>query len=375
MEEEETSTQMKLDTPLYEIEKEADAADPDETPIKDRKIITQPYDLVVESLIDQIKNGTLFLRPISERPAFQRKYVWSNKLASRLIESILLNVPIPPCYLSQNDEYELDVIDGQQRLYSIYRFIDNRFKLTNLEILTELNGLQFHELPPTIQRQFKTHTLRLIAITNQSHAEIKFDVFQRLNTNTMPLNAQELRNCIYRGSLNDLLKDAVQYEPWLNIISRKEPDKRMRDEELVLRFFAFSIHGVDNYRTPQKHWLNDAAKAGQKYSEEKVRELKSIWEKAIDISLMWFEPSECFRREISKRSKAINRALFDLTMLSAARVNRDVAIRKREAFRKQYFTILDDSTFNDLISRAVDHKSRTISRHRMWDERVNQALR
>ncbi len=78
-------------------------------------------------------------------------------------------------------------------------------------MLKDLNGLRFHKLLPKMQRQLNTHTLRLIAVTNESHPEIKFDVFQRLNTNTVPLNAQELRNCIYRGTLNELLKDVVGY--------------------------------------------------------------------------------------------------------------------------------------------------------------------
>lgn len=123
---------MNGETPLLEQDREPDLRDPDEIPIRDRRVFTQPYDLVVESLIDQINAGTIFLGPISERPSFQRRYVWTNILASRLIESMLLNVPIPPCYLSQNDEYELDVIDGQQRLFSIYRFLDNQFPLTGL---------------------------------------------------------------------------------------------------------------------------------------------------------------------------------------------------------------------------------------------------
>jgi hypothetical protein len=93
---------MSEDSPIYEPEKEDTEPDPDEIPVKDRRVYTQPYDLVVESLMTQMKGGTIFLRPISERPGFQRRYVWTNKLASRLIESILLNVPIPPCYLSQN---------------------------------------------------------------------------------------------------------------------------------------------------------------------------------------------------------------------------------------------------------------------------------
>ena len=228
---------MDDDTTIYEREDltKSSEPDPDEIPIKDRRVFTQPYDLVVESLIDQIKGGTIFLRPISDRPGFQRRYVWSDTLASRLVESMLLNVPIPPCYLSQNNDFELDVIDGQQRLYSIYRFIDNQFAFSGLEVLKDLNGLRFHKLPPKMQRQLNTHTLRLVAVTNESHPEIKFDVFQRLNTNTVPLNAQELRNCIYRGALNELLKDVVGYKPWLTILGKRQPDKRMRDEELALR--------------------------------------------------------------------------------------------------------------------------------------------
>ena len=269
--------------PLYEIDKTASEPDPDEVPIRDRRLFTQPYDLVVQALVEQIRGGTIFLRPLSERPSFQRRYVWTNTLASRLIESILLNVPIPPCYLSQNEDFELDVIDGQQRLFSIYRFLDNQFTLSGLEVLTELNSLRFHEVPEKMQRQLKTHTLRCVLITNESHPEIKFDIFERLNTNTVPLNAQELRNSLYKGNLNDLLKDVVEYPPWLEILGKRGPDKRMRDEELALRFFAFWIHGVESYRTPQKHWLNDTAKRGKGYPQEQIDKLGEVWRHAIGV--------------------------------------------------------------------------------------------
>jgi hypothetical protein len=125
---------------IYEDENQEPVPDPDETPVQDRRLFTQPYDIVINSLLDQIKGGTLHLRPISDRPTFQRRYVWSARLASRLIESMLLNVPIPPCYLSQDERFELDVVDGQQRIFSIFRFISNQFSLTSLEVLTQLNG-------------------------------------------------------------------------------------------------------------------------------------------------------------------------------------------------------------------------------------------
>ncbi len=369
---------MNKDQTIYEREDATGKSDPDpdeiEIPIKDRRVFTQPYDLVVESLIDQIRSGTIFLRPLSERPDFQRRYVWSNTLASRLVESMLLNVPVPPCYLSQNADFELDVIDGQQRLYSIYRFIDNQFALSGLEVLKDLNGLHFHKLTSKTQRKLNTHTLRLVAVTNESHPEIKFDVFQRLNTNTVPLNAHELRNCVYRGALNELLKDVVAYEPWLTILGKKTPDKRMRAEELALRFFAWHLHGIESYKTPQKHWLNDAAEAGRVYSEKKVEELRATWEKAIEMSLVWFAPEECFRRTPVGKSRAINRALFDLTMISAATVSPERAKAVRAQVRGAYNKLLRNNEFEDLISRAVDHTKRTKRRFQMWNQHIGQVL-
>lgn len=362
------------DKQIYEKDKESSELDPDEIPIKDRKVITQPYDVVVESLIDQIRNGTIFLRPLSERPNFQRRYVWSNVLASRLIESILLNVPVPPCYLSQNEDFELDVIDGQQRLFSIYRFMDNQFKLSGLEVLSDLNGDRFHEMTSKLQRKLSTHTLRCVLITNESHPEIKFDVFGRLNTNTTPLNAQELRNCIYRGSLNELLKDAVDYKPWLNILGKTKSDKRMRDEEVVLRFFAFHIHGRDSYRTPLKYWLNDAAKAGRKYTPEVIADLHIIWKNTIDVSLKWFSPGECFRRLPVGKSRAINRALFDLIMHSASKIDLADAAQYRLVVRQKYRELLQNEEFNDLISRSVDHTKRMNRRFALWDQVIGNSL-
>ncbi len=367
---------MENDKPIHEREDvgRPSEPDPDALPPKDRRVFTQPYDLVVESLVDQIQNDVIFLQPISERPGFQRRYVWNDTLASRLIESMLLNVPIPPCYLSQNDNFELDVIDGQQRLYSIYRFLDNRFSLRNLEVLKDLNRLRFHELTSKIQRQIKTHTLRLVAVTNDSHPDIKFDVFQRLNTNTVPLNPQELRNCVYRGALNDLLKDVVAYKPWLEILGKHTPDKRMRDEELALRFFAFQLGGVESYRTPQKYWLNAAAASGRSFSRVEIDSLRQTWEHAIDVALIWFEPKECFRR-LADKPRAINRALFDLTMMSAATTELPNAQERRASLRAVYRDLLDDLEFEDLVSRAVDHTKRTKRRFAMWQERIGQALR
>ncbi len=357
--------------PYYEDENEICHPDPDETPVEDRKLFTQPYDLSIESLAGQIKDETLHLRPLSDRPRFQRKYVWPDKLASRLVESMLLNIPIPPCYLSQNDEFELDVIDGQQRIYSIFRFITNEFALSGLEVIGEVNGKRFHQLDQRTRRRIMTHTLRAVIITNESHPEIQFDVFERLNSNTMPLNAQELRNCIHRGPLNDLLAELAEDRRWLSILGRSGPDKRLRDEELILRFFAFHVDGLDSYRTPQKHWLNSFAKRGRRFTGEQIANLRATWHTAIKNSLVVFDPQDCFRRADNGHGRrVINRALMDLTMTTLADMPDTLVNDSAENFKRQYSELFRDEEFQDLISHSIDHKSRTVRRFELWGTRL-----
>lgn len=355
----------------FEVDAGTDVPDPDATPIRDRKVVTQPYDLAIDAIVGQVKNNILFLRPLSSRPNFQRQYVWNDKLASKLVESVLLNVPIPPCYLSENSENELDVIDGQQRIYSLYRYVNNQFSLSSLEALIEFNGLRFFELPAKEQRKIKTHTLRCVVVTNESHPEIKFDVFERLNTNTVPLNPQELRNCVSRGPLNDLLGDLSLDARWLNIRGRKIPDKRLADEEVILRFFAFYTLGLSKYKTPLKHWLNDAAREGRSFSIKKIEELSEVWSHSLDVALTWFEPRECFRRP---GSTSINRALFDLIMHTASQVSINDANNTRADFITEFSELCKDEAFTDLISRSVDHKSRTEKRFEIWEARMRRVF-
>lgn len=347
-------------------EGENDELDPQADTPKSRKLFTQPYDLTLKTLVDQIKGGTLHVRPLSDKPFFQRRSVWPDTFASRLIESILLNVPVPPCFLAQNDDFELEVIDGQQRIFSIYRFIDNQFTLSGLEALIELNGKKFFQLEK-LQNKLSNHTLRCVVITNDSDEELRFDVFQRLNSNTVPLNAQELRNCVYRGSLVDLVQKLVYYKPWLKILRRSEPDRRMKADELVLRFFAFQNKGVKEYRTPQKYWLNDVAKDGQQLSAERMLTLEELWNTTIDNCLKLFSADACFRRPLAgKKSAPLNKALFDLQMWSLSHRSSNIIIANKELFQSLYVELFNNEEFVDLISKSVDHKSRTLRRFEIW---------
>lgn len=345
-----------------------DAGDPDATPPTSRKLVTQPYDLTVGTLLDQIDRGILHLKPLSGRPKLQRRYVWPNKLASRLIESMLLNVPIPPCYFAQDDDYENEVIDGQQRLYSLFRFHDNQFQLQGLETLSDLNGFNYFQLPKNLQNKILNYTLRCVVITNDSDSDLRFDVFERLNSNTVPLNAQELRNCVYRGGFIELLSDLAENSTFLQILRRKEPDPRMRGEELVLRFFAFKELGLKTYRTPQKFWLNSMAEQGQAFTDQKLAKLRKVWEQGISNAVTVFGIKDAFRRPTDgPRSAPINKALADMNMLSLCSMSAERIQEISPEYRAAHNTLLNDEEFSDLIGRAVDHKSRTTRRFGLWN--------
>ena len=163
---------------------------------------TQGYDLWINTLQEQWADGTLVI------PEFQREYVWDNaKGATRLIESLLLNIPVPPLFFSETKAAKYEVVDGHQRVTSIIRFLDNQFALSGLRISRGIRRASvLFRLPEARRRFLKTRVIRAIIISADSSPTMKFEVFERLNTGGLDLNAQEIRNTIYSGILNDTLK-------------------------------------------------------------------------------------------------------------------------------------------------------------------------
>jgi len=154
-------------------------------------------------------------------------------------------------------------------------------------------------------------------------------------------------------------------ENWLEILGRKKPDKRMRGEEIILRYFAFQNLGLETYRTPLKNWLNDAAKNDQDATPERLDVLEKSWENMLAVATTLFSPSECFRRP---KSKPINKSLFDLIAHTSSSISLEQANQNRTRFRQEYYQLIETEEFEDLISRAVDHKKRTARRFQIWQE-------
>lgn len=203
---------------------------------KDIYVENKPFS--IQQLIDLITAGDLELSP-----SFQRNFVWDKTRQSRLIESILLGLPLPSIYLSQYQDGVLTVVDGLQRLHTIKRFLDDELTLSNLEYLTECNGKTYQQLNGTLSqlqlRRFKQTQIMCFVIDYRSPDELKFDLFRRLNVGGKPLNNQEMRNCLSRLHVQTALHDMVTSEEFLRTTNRSIKDTRMQAQEIALRFLYF----------------------------------------------------------------------------------------------------------------------------------------
>lgn len=206
-------------------------------PKEKRYLNTVAYDYSVDYVYNLIKGADP--KVILEVP-FQRKYIWDESRSSRFIESLILNVPIPPLYCSEEDSKKWLVIDGLQRLSTIKAFYENEFKLKNMEIIKELNGQKYKDLPVKAASLLDDAQLRVIVIKNDSHPDIKFDIFMRLNKGSVSLNAQELRNCMHRGPLLENLKRSIANHKYLQLLQIKRNDERFLDLELAIRLISIA---------------------------------------------------------------------------------------------------------------------------------------
>lgn len=165
------------------------------------KLVFQTSDLPLGTLAEMVQAGTIDLEP-----SFQRRERWHKDKQSALIESFVLNVPVPPIYLSEDEYGKYTAIDGKQRLRTICDYMYNRFKLQNLEGFRQLEGRKFSELPKDIENALRIRPfLRVVILLKQSDPNLKYEVFTRLNRGGEALNAQELRNVAFRGPLNTLI--------------------------------------------------------------------------------------------------------------------------------------------------------------------------
>lgn len=236
-------------------EDDDDLDEGDEEELSTAEVIYEAKDWTVAVLKQFSDSGTIILQP-----DYQREYVWVSKpeLRSRLIESLLMNIPIPPLYLGKLRGGKYEVIDGQQRLKTILRFVDKdtTFALQKLKRLRHLNGLTFQQLNSEDQLRITTSsTMRSIVIDASKDNDLRYEIFERLNRGSVQLSEQEIRNCIYRGAFNDLLNEEIKDPCWRKIVGSDRPMQRYKEQEHVLRLLALAKR-LDLYKNSLKPFIN-----------------------------------------------------------------------------------------------------------------------
>lgn len=302
-------------------------------PKEKRHLNSSSYDYSVDFLVSMMQDGKIIL----EVP-FQRQYVWKDDKASQLIESIIMNVPIPPIYFAEEEDGDWLVIDGLQRLNSLKRFFENEFALKKLDILKDLEKIKYKDLPPKAKSLLANGQLRANVLRKDTHPDIKYDVFMRLNKGAVTLNYQELRNCLYRGDLNNIAKGLVgSNKSYLQILNLKEPHNRFLDVEHIIRFFALSqnlqvdkdgFFFINEYKGRMVTYLNAFMEAHKKMNVDEIERYTNLFNDTIEKVVAVFGVNMAFR-DISTTKNIVNKSLADCILLGF--IDKDIEILKENS--------------------------------------------
>lgn len=265
----------------YEVESLSENEEVIEKPFDADKIRINQEMLSVKYIVELMDQNM-----IDTNPGFQRKGVWKDKKRkSLLIESLMLRIPIPAFYFFENENSEYQVIDGQQRIRTIYEFIKGKFKLTGLEYLEETcDKLKFSELDIKYQQRIYRTQLAVNILDARAPRNVIYDIFRRINTGGMPLTLQEMRNAICRPNVRKFLKRMSQNKEYLTATRNKIKDDRMDSQELVLRFYGFWKLYKEDFVFPYNcvaDMLDEAIEELNKKSDEELDNVYEIFKRSM----------------------------------------------------------------------------------------------
>ena len=346
---------------------------------RERTVKTQGIEYDLETLVKKIKNNVIKLDP-----DYQRRHRWVNSTSSRLIESLILNIPIPIIYLSYDIDVDANeegarysVIDGQQRLTAIVRFFENKFQLEGLDILEDLEGCFYKDLPPFLFRRLEERTIKCLRIDSTIDPQVKYDIFERLNSGSVKLESHELRNAVLRGPFNEKCKILAKNEIFRQLVQiplenadENSKVKKMEDVELVLRFFALIDEKYKLYKKTKdnqfKDFLSDELSAKNKLTIEEIEiqatrftnTMNCIYKKFGEFA---FAKYKLEGEEIIKQSN-FNAAVYDALAVSVASEvnveNPNITDEQKESF----LNLFRNPVFYESVSGSILDTAKLVNR-------------
>lgn len=323
---------------------------------KQKELVLSVVDYNLGSLADLVESQNIDLSP-----NYQRRVRWDDERQSKLIESFLMNVPVPPIFLNEDDYGRYSVIDGKQRLTAIREFLRGALRLTGLKVFADLNGKRIDDLPSRLQSVLRTRSnLRATIILHQSDKDVKYEVFRRLNSGGMKLNAQEIRNSVFPGNLNKLILELSALPDFHRLLGIDDKDvlsnknklyNEMGDAEFVLRYFALR----DTWQAPigtAVRTMDSYMETNQNLPSTKVKQFRTDFLNTISLVNEIFGDN-AFQRwypDTQKwRSQPI-RALYDVQMIALQGRSLEQIAPNREQILQVFQTLFDNEDF----LRAID---------------------
>lgn len=341
--------------------------DPNDSKI-DTKIIT------IDLLIKRIQENEVDLSP-----AFQRDLVWDKVRQSRLIESLLIKIPIPNFYFDATNDEEWVVVDGLQRLNTFKNYFIESSKFHGMQYLSQFNGLTYADLPRHLRRRIEETQVVVNLIMPGTPPLVKFDIFRRINTGGVPLSSQEIRNALNQGPVTKLLNTLANNEDFIIAISNSVSKERMARQEYVLRFLAFSITSLQDYRIPDIDAFLSVKMQELNGLENMYDELTKDFIKAMRAAKEIFG-NRAFRKQYSPddNRKPVNKSLFEAWSVTLGRrSNEEIAflVERRDILIDISINMLNNNrTFEKSISYATQDVGKTRTRFEVIDYIVKEIL-
>jgi hypothetical protein len=336
-----------------------DLSDSEETrfePFNPKEVDIQVKSSIMDAIIKRLKNDEIDLIP-----GFQRSPdLWKKPLQGRLIESLLVNLPIPAFYFDAKDDEKWQIVDGLQRLSVIKSFVvDKTLKLTGLEFLPEYTGFGFDDLPRTLQRRIEEFPVTLYLIKPGTPNKMKYSLFHRINTGGLSLKPQEIRHAINQGMNNGraslFLKDLSENQDFCKLVPIQS--NRMSNCELVLRHIAYIIQGKSIYKSSMVRYLDDGMELLGQCGENELRAYKEGFNRSMSLAWTLFN-EHAFKKSFieSTRIKVVNKPLFEslsvaLSSLSDKEANR--LISNKLIFIDSFKALMRNSNFSNAISKST----------------------
>ena len=369
------NTSMPRDTAIEEDESgvEIEREDPEEKIIHpfdpdQIKINTRP--ILVEQLVARIKHSEIDLAPDFQR----HSNLWKDENRSRLIESLLLRIPIPVFYVAADEDDNWSVVDGVQRMSTIYDYVTGVFPLTRLEYL-RLDGQKYDALPRPLQRRISETQFIVNVIEPGTPEEVMFNVFRRINTGGMMLNAQEIRHALNPGHVRDYLKTLAESAEFITATKGNIKPIRMADRECVLRFLAFYIDSPEEYTTDDLDgFLGNAMQKINKMSSEERDACSAAFKKAMRAASDIFGEYAFRKTSRSDRKRPISKILFEVWSAQLARCSPDqirVLVKRREDVQCRFMELIAK---DDEFERAISLSTNTVRRVQKRFQAVQQLI-